>query len=566
MNSSLSDKRILIVDDTLENVELLAEILKGYKRSIALNGEDALSIINNNVRPDLILLDVVMPGMDGFEVCRRLKENEATKEIPVIFITSKSEVEDETRGLELGAVDFIPKPISPAIVLARVKNHIELKIAREKLEAKNEELAERNKYITDSINYAKRIQSAIFQNEEKLAELFPESFCLYFPKDIVSGDFYWFTEIDQLKIFAVVDCTGHGVSGAFMSIIGNTLLNEIINQMKITDPGEILSQLDMRVINELQKKENSNTYDGMDMAIGTFDKRKNLLFISSAYRPVYYFQDSKIFEIQGTRKSIGDVRKSRNFKTHIIKIDKETEIYLFSDGITDQSNPENRKYGSSRLKDTLEKIHKQEMQIQKEILEKDVLNHRATEVQRDDICFMGLRIHKVRKQTLLEYSGALNYTKIISLGEKLKSDLENVVSGKHSKLIFFCVNELMENIFKYSEEIIDIGDTKIRVGKIMVFISDDVIEIETENFVSKPAYENVAGILNYLRTLQQDKLAVLKKNLIKNENAIESKSGGIGFVEIMRRSKKAIEYSQSQIDDQKCLMKLYLKIDLEQLQ
>ncbi len=188
--NTIYDYKILIVDDAPENIDVLGSVLKDFKKSAAINGELALKLANGKNRPDLILLDIMMPGMDGFEVCRRLKANRETKNIPVIFITGKTSVEDETLGLELGAVDFIPKPISPPIVLARVKNQLELMGARARLERQNDALLERNKYITDSINYAKRIQTAILPDNIRFTKLFPKSFLIYHPKDIVSGDFY----------------------------------------------------------------------------------------------------------------------------------------------------------------------------------------------------------------------------------------------------------------------------------------------------------------------------------------------------------------------------------------
>jgi two-component system, NtrC family, sensor kinase len=135
----LGENRILIVDDTRENIIVLGEILSAYKRSIALNGEKAL-IIAKDQKPDLILLDIMMPEMDGFEVCKRLKDDPDTSSIPVIFITAKNQVEDEVRGLELGAIDFISKPISPPVVLARVRSHLELQQSKMELENRNIEL------------------------------------------------------------------------------------------------------------------------------------------------------------------------------------------------------------------------------------------------------------------------------------------------------------------------------------------------------------------------------------------------------------------------------------------
>jgi putative two-component system response regulator len=149
MDISDHKPKVLLVDDAPENVDILGQILKPYyKRSVAMNGEKALRIASSQEPPDLILLDIVMPDMDGYEVCRRLKDDEATRNIPVIFVTGKAEVEDETKGFELGAVDYITKPVSPAIVLARVKTHLELKQAREYLKHENEILESKVKERT----------------------------------------------------------------------------------------------------------------------------------------------------------------------------------------------------------------------------------------------------------------------------------------------------------------------------------------------------------------------------------------------------------------------------------
>ena len=303
MNEALKSSRILIVDDTPENIDVLGEVLSDYKKQVALNGENALKIAFGENKPDLILLDIMMPGMSGFDVCKILKEDERTKDIPIIFITAKSEVEDETKGLQLGAVDFIPKPISPPVVLARVKNHLMLKSAQAKLIDQNKKLVERNMYITDSINYAKRIQNAILDDEDQLIELFPESFVIYLPKDIVSGDFYWFCELEGKKIIAVVDCTGHGVPGSMMSMIGHTLLNEIVKVKKVTDPGKILNLLNRRIIIELQKGINTQSFDGMDVGLCVIDEKNKTISFAGAYRSLYYFQDGKFSELIGCRLS-----------------------------------------------------------------------------------------------------------------------------------------------------------------------------------------------------------------------------------------------------------------------
>jgi adenylate cyclase len=155
MAANIEQKKqtVLIVDDQPDNLALMGSLLKEiYKTKVALNGEKALQIAISNEPPDLILLDVMMPGIDGYEVCRRLKENKATNDIPVIFLTAKAEVEDEQMGLELGAVDYITKPISPPIVLARVKNHLMLQSAKEYLKEKNKFLENAfSRYVSSKV-------------------------------------------------------------------------------------------------------------------------------------------------------------------------------------------------------------------------------------------------------------------------------------------------------------------------------------------------------------------------------------------------------------------------------
>ncbi len=562
MDENFCDRRILIVDDTPENIDLLGEILSCYKRSIALNGEKALKLASGSLKPDLILLDVMMPGMDGFEVCKRLKNNPETKDIPVIFITAKSEVEDETKGLELGAVDFIPKPISPPVVIARVKNHLELKVVRQNLEEKNKELAKHNKYITDSINYAKRIQNAILPTADQLKRIFPDSFYLYIPKDIVSGDFYWFKEVDDLKIFAAVDCTGHGVPGAFMSIIGNTLLNEIVETFKVTDPGQILNRLDIKVITELQKDINIQTYDGMDLAIAVFDSRKNLLHFAGAYRPMLYFQNGQLFEIRGERKSIGDPKKEITFTTHTVKVESEIEVYLFSDGFLDQNNFEDKKMGSKKLKELLSGIHKKEFSEQKRILREEFEKHRGEITQRDDVLFAGIRLRPVNKTEIISFSGGMSYDKIISMLDELKEKSQNLLAVKQSKLVFFCVNEFLQNIFNYSADIVYEGEKQISSGFIHAELAGDNIEITSGNRTSIETFERVNQKIKYLNSLDPLQLKSLRKEKIKEESESTSKGGGIGFLEIIRRTNSRIIISSENCGGNFVTMKFYIKIYL----
>jgi len=386
-------RQILIVDDAPENIQILGEVLKDYRKIVATNGKRALEIINGGKIPDLILLDIMMPEMDGYEVCRILKTQPHTKDIPVIFITAKTEVEDETHGLQLGAVDFISKPISPPVVLARIKNHLELLSAREILEEKNEELTARNQYITDSINYAQQIQKAILLDEKSLAKIFPESFVIFQPKDIVSGDFYWACSNDGVKVVASIDCTGHGVPGAFMSMLGNTILNKLIIANKITDPAQILTELNAGIIEELHKEDGKENFDGMDISLCTIDTSQKTITFAGAYRPLYCYIDGTFIEKKGIKKSIGEKKKTIEYINETLTWSSSTSIYLFSDGFIDQNNAEDKKYGSKKFREFLDGIHTMSMSEQKHALTAEFAKHKGTEVQRDDVTVIGIQVN-----------------------------------------------------------------------------------------------------------------------------------------------------------------------------
>jgi len=178
------NKIILIVDDVPENIDVLRGILKHkYQIKVATDGKKALSIAQGKSKPDLILLDIMMSGMDGYEVCRQLKSKETTSEIPVIFVTAKGEARDESHGFDLGAVDYITKPVNPSLVLSRVNTHLSLY-------TKQKELQEIHKLTRDSIEYAALIQGALIPENKIFKQYFKDYFIIWHPKDVVGGDIY----------------------------------------------------------------------------------------------------------------------------------------------------------------------------------------------------------------------------------------------------------------------------------------------------------------------------------------------------------------------------------------
>ena len=199
-------------------------------------------------------------------------------------------------------------------------------------------LDEKKNYILDSLNYAASIQMAVFGSKSQILKHFKEGFILFKPKDIVSGDFYWFGSVEDEKIVVSADCTGHGVPAALMTIMGNDLLNEIVLQDKIIHPDKILEELDRKIINGLSNENGVERQDGMDMSIVTINAKKQRIYFAGAKNPLYIIYKNEIDTIKGSFFPIGSnqYNTKKQFDLHEIRYKKETKIYLFSDGFQDQ--------------------------------------------------------------------------------------------------------------------------------------------------------------------------------------------------------------------------------------
>jgi serine phosphatase RsbU (regulator of sigma subunit) len=259
-----------------------------------------------------------------------------------------------------------------------------------------EELSLKNKSITDSINYAKRIQTAMLPPNRLFKSIFPSSFVLYLPKDIVSGDFYWINKLNDKIYVAAVDCTGHGVPGAFMSIIGFELFRKITNIEGLSRPSDILNRLneDFHVI--FKDVDNVVLRDGMDVAFCSIDKKNMILEFAGAFNPLYLIRDNKITEIKGDRYAIGLDETNfmdQTFKNHLIPIQQGDIIYIFSDGFADQfGGTDGKKYKYRRFRHLLLNLHHLSMERQHEILENNVIEWRGNQEQVDDILVIGIKI------------------------------------------------------------------------------------------------------------------------------------------------------------------------------
>ena len=258
------------------------------------------------------------------------------------------------------------------------------------------EIQNKNKKIADSINYAKRIQNAILPNNNVINRILPDSFILYKPKDVVSGDFPWYVKIGDEIFMAAVDCTGHGVPGALLSLIGYFLLNDIVRSRKISDPGLILDQLDEGVTTTLrQDQDDSKTKDGMDIALCKINKGKRTVEYAGAHRPLYVVKGGEMVEIKGNKFAIGGgiYKNQTNFTNHKVELGEGDSFYFCSDGFPDQfGGPDNRKFGPKRLRDYIMDVHEKSMREAYEVFDDAWEDWRGEEKQTDDVLLIGIKL------------------------------------------------------------------------------------------------------------------------------------------------------------------------------
>lgn len=267
------------------------------------------------------------------------------------------------------------------------------KKANKALSIAYQEIEIKNKDITDSINYSKKIQDASLPSKELQLKLFPASFIFFRPKDIVSGDFYWYAEKDNYKLIAACDCTGHGVPGALMSMIGNNLLNQIVIENNVSSPEEILNQLNRAIRKSLKQAGTTESRDGMDIALIRI-KDKELDF-AGAQRPLYILNKGELQEIKGDKYSIGGITTAdeKPFSKTSLELEAGSCIYLFSDGYVDQfGGTSGKKFMTKNFKELLLKIHSLPMEQQSIEIESTLSSWQGNKEQVDDVLVIGIQI------------------------------------------------------------------------------------------------------------------------------------------------------------------------------
>lgn len=318
--------------------------------------------------------------------------------------TWRGEVKNKTKDGGFYWVDAVINPMYDE--KGKIYRYLSIRYLITDKKAAEEEIIKINEDTSASIQYAQRIQEAILPTKKEIDVTLPEHFVFFKPRDIVSGDFYWYAHRGYKTVIAAVDCTGHGIPGAFMSLIGNDLLHEIVNVNNTTEPDKILNLLKEEVIRTLRQKEKQNQ-DGMDIAICTINRipedledvlGNSYLEYAGAANPLIYFQEGDMKRVKADKIIIGGFRnyqKDSYFKKHRIELDKPTTFYLFSDGIQDQfGGPEKRKFTPRRLRNLLQEIHQKPMEEQEKIINKTINDwlEEGKEKQIDDMLLLGVKV------------------------------------------------------------------------------------------------------------------------------------------------------------------------------
>lgn len=272
---------------------------------------------------------------------------------------------------------------------------------QEIIHKRNKELARANRIIEkrtkdliDSLHYARNIQEASLCNEEQFKEVFPDGFVFFRPRDIVSGDFYFVHKVREFHFLIVADCTGHGVPGAFMSLMGNDYLHQIITDKNIRDTAIAVTRLNERVISSLRKRTSAGIRDGMDLAMCVIDTKGNELMFTGAKRPALILREGKIITLPADRLSVGEIPlEGEVFTSNTVSIKAGDEIFLYSDGLTDQfGGGADKKWKVVRFRELLRQHSGESMEDKRRLIERAFLDWQGEEPQTDDVCLLGVRV------------------------------------------------------------------------------------------------------------------------------------------------------------------------------
>ena len=383
-----------VLMDSLTKQELSLEVVK-QKHEIANLENEKLTAEKHRQNLTLIfvsiaLLITVFAAVWVYRVSRqKTKLNGLLKEKNLRLEEREEELKQSNEELQQ-----ITSQLKEVNIKVERRNK-EITAQHEELLVKDKQLEEQHEELKDSIRYALRIQTSILPLESYTKKIMPENFIFYKPKDVVSGDFYWINKVQDKIFIAAVDCTGHGVPGAFMSVVGHTQLNNIILKQKESDPGKILNLLDKAVRQSLQQ-EQAKSNDGMDMTLICLDQKNNQILAAGAHNNLYHSRDNELITYKANRFPIGGTQfEDKKFTTHTIDLQEGDAFYMFSDGFQDQFGGEkDKKFKRKNLLRLLQANENDDLAKMNDKLESAFQDWKRENEQTDDILVIGIRIHK----------------------------------------------------------------------------------------------------------------------------------------------------------------------------
>lgn len=383
----MSDK-ILVINDEEPVRELIGMILQqhGYQVVEAPDGFKGLEVAAQTL-PDLILLDVMMPGMDGYEVCSKLKQDPKTKEIPVIFLSSLSAAKDKIRGLQLGGVDFVTRVSDQAELLARVQTHLKISSLTRELMVKNEELIQKQKYLDEDLKAAAEIQRSLLPGEQlKLKNLDISWQCL--PCDLVGGDIFNILPIENnYAAFYMIDVSGHGVPSAMVTVSVSQHLHEANkneNVNRLLSPSSVLKTLD-----QLFPVERFNKFMTMFYMVINFDTGE-LKYSNAGHPPPILVHPTTSYELLTKGGPVVGINEGFPFSEATIQLQKGDKVFLYTDGIIEHENPQERFYGSERLFALIENLKQEPTPKICDLVLQSVNEYGEGLLPKDDISILGV--------------------------------------------------------------------------------------------------------------------------------------------------------------------------------
>lgn len=396
--------KILHVEDSMHDAELVNRSLKKSRFDYEIklvDTREAFSFHLDAFTPDLILSDHSLPTFSSLEALGIIKEKNL--DIPFVLVTGTVSEEFAVNCMKAGVSDYILKtslvrlPSSIETIFSTremKKEKDEVKLLNDMLQKANREIEEKNKNITDSMRYAERIQKAVLPNPSELEEMFSESFIFFRPKDIVSGDFFWFESKGDCDYVAVGDCTGHGVPGALLSVLGVNILNSAFQHEPILSPAILLKNIDEMLNNLMSHRSKGRIMqDGMDISICEVNRKEMYMSFSGVNNSAYLIRKNKILELKPTRYSMGTGAVRDTFDVKTQELQKGDALYLFSDGLPDQFGGANgKKYGYKPFRELLLSIQNRPLIEQEIILDNTLNKWRGEEEQTDDILILGFRV------------------------------------------------------------------------------------------------------------------------------------------------------------------------------